>query len=733
VAEARRPGAQRLAPRESVEPLAELELELDARLNSLCSLAQQALEPTWAEVGTSSDERRDAVGYLKEQLTTAFLAALTRETEMRDELQCELAAITAKIEQAAADLGEHATLPADVIHGTLRQRAGAASRELELSRVRRTERARTADALSAQARSLSAQLGVPLADIRGTARECAPLSAESLRLLDLEVRALRAERAHRAEAAAMLNHRIAALRTALGGAPMPEVRVASGGADAGGDDLRQSALDALRAHLGLLEGTRAERISEIATIAGRVAEICAQLGLQLDPEAERAASTDLSEGAVAGWRSELERLEKLRQASLSRLVEEARLELAELRTHLGLTTEAEALVLNMQSAEVLEGVLSTLSADIEALRARQQEAAPILRLRARRSELRLQRTQLEESMADPTRLTSRRDPGRLLREERERKVCAVEMPRVTAKLLETLRGWEERRGEAFQFEGSSLFDTVSIEEDFEAAEVEARRQQRAAPRPGAPPPAAAPASAHKANSNQSTPRKTPFQHGGTTPRSAQTGGGRRLANAFESAASAPRTGPGAIPGSSASPGGNPVGVEPFRPIPLSLQQILAAEKIDPDSGAADGLGGETPSAEAGRKTLTYRLRDEAAVAIAAAEDIRRATMTERQRPATAQPHGTVRRGPATTGHTPSKSARTVESVVALAARLKVEARKNADAAALKGRAASKPAMHGTPSKAVLRAFAESNGLASPADLFDMMSPPQHAGHGNKEN
>ncbi|KAJ1634908.1 hypothetical protein T492DRAFT_836476 [Pavlovales sp. CCMP2436] len=325
-----------MAPRESVEPLAELELELDARLNSLCSLAQQALEPTWAEVGTSSDERRDAVGYLKEQLTTAFLAALTRETgarlagcsSHRSRLAylaspvsphraesspryarslawltpCELAAITAKIEQAAADLGEHATLPADVIHGTLRQRAGAASRELELSRVRRTERARTADALSAQARSLSAQLGVPLADIRGiflsrnnfnslrcppsaapahsdgyyypgeirsrTARECAPLSAESLRLLDLEVRALRAERAHRAEAAAMLNHRIAALRTALGGAPMPEVRVASGGADAGGDDLRQSALDALRAHLGLLEGTRAERISEIATIAG---------------------------------------------------------------------------------------------------------------------------------------------------------------------------------------------------------------------------------------------------------------------------------------------------------------------------------------------------------------------------------------------------------------------------------------------------------------------------------
>jgi hypothetical protein len=65
------------------------------------------------------------------------------------------------------------------------------------ARRRTSERARTADALSAQARALSAQLGEPLADVRGTVRERAPLSAESLRLLDVEVRALRAEHARR--------------------------------------------------------------------------------------------------------------------------------------------------------------------------------------------------------------------------------------------------------------------------------------------------------------------------------------------------------------------------------------------------------------------------------------------------------------------------------------------------------------------------------------------------------
>ena len=174
----------------------------------------------------------------------------------------------------------------------------------------------------------------------------------------------------------------------------------------------------------------------------------------------------------------------------------------------------------------------------------------------------------------------------------------------------------------------------------------------------------------------------------------------------------------------------------FRPVPLSLQQILAAANVEDDDARAEegaaaattaagggAAGGTTPPGDGcgARKTLTYRLRDEAAIAIAAAEAARRATMADdARRPQTARERGTVRKGPATTGH---MTVRTVESVVALAARLKADARKNAEAAS-RGRA-GKP-MHGTPSKAVLRAFAESNGRAptSPNDLIDLLSPPQ---------
>lgn len=737
---------------------------LDARLMALVELAQHSLEQTWSEIGTTADERGAAAAALKERLTETFLAALTRETELRDGLQAELADAIGEIEDVASELGEPFTLPAQIGTGSLRKRVGACAHELERWQARRAERALIIDALRDEVRTLSTQLGEPTE----MPRERAPLSADAHARLDSRARALRAERARRVEQRASLVAQIASLRAALTG------EQATSGSEGGeADSLSLRALAELDAELGLLESTRKEREAQIGTIAHRISEICSELGLQLDPEAARSASSDLREEAVASWASELERLEKLRRASLSRLVDEARQELEELSSQLGVPLpELPARVAPAQAGggaaeagatEALEATLAELGAQLERLRARQQEAAPILKLRARRSELRAQRVELEESMADKTRLTSRKDPGRLLREERARKVCSVETPRVTAKLLDALRAWEAKRAEPFLFGGRSLLDTILAEEEFEAAEAEAKRAQRSAPRHGGPPPAAA--------SGASGLSRTPTSarlvggggggDGGQLAGTAMQGAGRTpgvVAHEVGSAAhsrsaSAPRGGytpssaqrpatasaaehalsrAGASPASAAGANGGGIGNgEVFRPVPLSLHQILAAAMLDDDDAAADGAGGNGSKSggaaspgdgSSARKTLTYRLRDEAAVAIAAAEAVRRATMAEgARRPQSARERGTMRKAPATTGH---MTVRTVESVVALAARLKADARKNADAAASRGRP-GKP-MHGTPSKAVLKAFAENNrGLTSPSDLIDLMSPPQH--------
>jgi hypothetical protein len=64
-------------------PAADLAAELDAKLDGLCAVAQSSLDETWAEIGTSAEEERSAIVLLKEQLTAAFLSALTRETGAR--------------------------------------------------------------------------------------------------------------------------------------------------------------------------------------------------------------------------------------------------------------------------------------------------------------------------------------------------------------------------------------------------------------------------------------------------------------------------------------------------------------------------------------------------------------------------------------------------------------------------------------------------------------------------
>jgi hypothetical protein len=250
-------------------------------------------------------------------------------------LRRELSAAIGEIQHAAAQLGDQAELPPEVRSGSLRERVTASARELEQWRVRRIERARTADSLNAEARELSARLREPLSEVRGTVREHAPLSAESLRLLDAEVCSLRALKEQRGSQAAMLVEQVLVLEAKLEGAEPPGAHAIAEAVDT--CELSEGALETQRSQLVSLEATRAERAAAIAAINSRVSEICAQLGLQLDPEAARAAATDVSLAAVEGWRSELERLEKLRRASLTRLVEEAHAEVLDLWAQLGLS------------------------------------------------------------------------------------------------------------------------------------------------------------------------------------------------------------------------------------------------------------------------------------------------------------------------------------------------------------------------------------------------------------
>jgi protein regulator of cytokinesis 1 len=98
--------------------------------------------------------------------------------------------------------------------------------------------------------------------------------------------------------------------------------------------------------------------------------------------------------------------------------------------------------------------------------------------------------QLEESANDPSRLTGRGqrgDPGRLLREEKQRKRVAKEKPKVSeafplsykldinpseisqleSDLMRSIPDWEEQHGQAFMVSGSRLLEDLSAKVESE--------------------------------------------------------------------------------------------------------------------------------------------------------------------------------------------------------------------------------------------------------------------------
>lgn len=77
--------------------------------------------------------------------------------------------------------------------------------------------------------------------------------------------------------------------------------------------------------------------------------------------------------------------------------------------------------------------------------------------------------ELEESAKDTSRLTGRgapgqrRDPGRLLREEKMRKRIKILKPKVEEDLLKTIPAWEEESGRPFVVNGARFLDSVDIQ------------------------------------------------------------------------------------------------------------------------------------------------------------------------------------------------------------------------------------------------------------------------------
>ncbi|KHN97637.1 Microtubule-associated protein, MAP65/ASE1-type [Metarhizium album ARSEF 1941] len=258
------------------------------------------------------------------------------------------------------------------------------------------------------------------------------------------------------------------------------------------------------------------------------------------------------------FEDELARLNELKRENLHLFVEDSRVKLQELWDSLYFS-EDEMLEFTPAFSDVYsDALLEAHEREVARLEALKEQRAPILAVVDRHKSLIKDRDDLAASSQDASRLMMRgqkgekRDPGKLLREEKMRKRIAKELPKVSAEVRKMLESWEAEYGRPFLVFGERYLD-----------ELEPEEPKRAGPASRCKTPAKAPPSTVKksaglarAQSAKAAPprsmTKTPTAGGRTVTKKMQSPGKTHAMHGRES----PSRIPARVPLSNLRTGGN---------------------------------------------------------------------------------------------------------------------------------------------------------------------------------
>lgn len=188
------------------------------------------------------------------------------------------------------------------------------------------------------------------------------------------------------------------------------------------------------------------------------------------------------------FEAELDRLNELKRQNLHLFVEDARYKLQELWDTLYFSEE-EMLDFTPAFSDVYsDALLSAHEGEIARLEALKEQRLPTLQLIERHRQLIQERDELATASQDASRLMlkpqkgEKRDPGKLLREEKMRKRIAKDLPKITSELRRTLERWEDEYGRPFLVHGARYLDDM--------AEADAKAPPPRSKTPSSLPPAA---------------------------------------------------------------------------------------------------------------------------------------------------------------------------------------------------------------------------------------------------
>lgn len=272
--------------------------------------------------------------------------------------------------------------------------------------------------------------------------------------------------------------------------------------------LHQEDISRLQARRDRLAEEKRSREKRLRDLRAAVESLWVKLDVD---EGETKAFVNQNRGCgvrqINEYEDELARLNELKRQNLHLFVEDARVKLQDLWDALYLS-EDEMLEFTPAFSDVYsDALLDAHEREVERLEALREQRAPMLALVDKHKTLMHDRDELAASSQDASRLMMRgqkgekRDPGKLLREEKMRKRIAKELPKVTVDVRKALARWEDDYGRPFLVFGERYLD------ELDADDARKPPPSTRSKTPAGPPPSTVKASGglSRANSARSVP------------------------------------------------------------------------------------------------------------------------------------------------------------------------------------------------------------------------------------
>lgn len=178
--------------------------------------------------------------------------------------------------------------------------------------------------------------------------------------------------------------------------------------------------------------------------------------------------TDVTQTAYDKLLEEVKQCEQIKKENIRKFIEKVRQEIEEYWDKC-LKSDAERMSFPSYAADIFnEDVLELHEYELRVLKKFYEDNEQIFAMIAERNELWNQMESLQSKESDPKRYNNR--GGQLLKEEKERKMVAMKLPKIETKLLELVEKFEQENNRNFTMYGIRIQDV--IDRDYEAKRQE---------------------------------------------------------------------------------------------------------------------------------------------------------------------------------------------------------------------------------------------------------------------